>query len=1359
MLNRYCLVAITLLLSAAAQAVPVCSDVFTDPPTGNHGSNGLVPPSGMTSLGALSCGRWGCWEGHSSSFTPGDYNFTTGSFGNRGFLSTNGATTRLYFDSLDLTNTSLNESGDTEDLFIYVRGSLSIAGQNYINGVVYVAGSVEVSGRATIDGALASGGSLTISGRNASVNVIPNVIDNVDFGGMCSDIALLPPVSSQCPAGQANISGISLSTYDARGWSTQLRSPNNHSEFEAMLNIARTTTNQYQQTVLSNINRYGQSLNSAQGDYYTAVLEGYITAPESGEYTFAIDGDDAVELIIDDQVVGGYYGRHAICGTGCRQVSIGLEAGTHKIEYRMHEANGYESYRLFWRKPSDSGFSIVPSSAYTTCPVPKFEYGRAQITNGSASVTFNNSYAQAPVIMLMPTIDAGSPDSDGPSTIRLNSQSASGFSAVQVNPIGNRTSAIAIPSVDYFVMEKGYRFIEKGKGLFAGETTTALYQGRNLSSFGQGYENVSFAHAFGSQPAMLSLPQTRNNGRFITSVVTNVATTGRSFDIAIEASEQRQSLSRDETLGYIAGLGSGTMTINGESILYEFGRAINQSGNATLLGQCNHVNALINDYPRLPFVIANKNSRNGGDGGWVRRCRKTSFADNISFVIDEDQQGDAERQHTTETIGYFAFEAEEDAPSIDHYRLEFSSNALACRAQPIRVRACQNGDCSTEFAQEVSLQLSKAGSLEPAVTFTGNTNLNLWHTTGGQVLLGLSNLVPSSNYQCYIDGNLVDNAACLLTYDQAGFVFDVPDKLANKPASNIAFNAVSQGTTPTQCVPTFANVTKSVRFWYDYLDPDAGSFTNPRPASMQVSVNGERLISYRPRAIFVDLAFDANGRALLEVNYGDAGRMQLNAEYAGATGTDEAGLVMNGSDTFVSAPVGLCVTPEQVCDAGNATCPIFRKTGENFAVDVQAKAWQSDVDSDFCDNDNTPNYVQTNVDLGIELVAPSGGNQGSLAVTRYNHSALANSLNRVTQAVNEVGVFKLTATPPENYLGSDFDIPKATSNNVGRFIPHAFELTAHSVTPACHHATDSFTYMDQPFSSSVTVKAVNSTGVKTENYRGDFAKARLAFVAENNNAGTALTTRLAGLTDNSHWNGTSFALAWVEGQVSATNELSFSRLTNGSADGPYELLEIGAWLNDGETGTRRTVVASPNMHASSVGDCSVTSQCDALKMTPNLRMRQGRIVAENTFGPEVEVLRMPLTAQYWNGTAWIKSSSDSCSTLSAVAQNLPYPYANASGYHYDPMPTGAQRFARTLGATRFSGGEFTLLWQALLSPANASDALYRGQVTAPIAVPEWLTWYWNWNGSSPTVLDDPRASAYFGTYRGHDRIIYWREVN
>ncbi|MBN3574258.1 DUF6701 domain-containing protein [Vibrio neptunius] len=184
---------IGLMIPIYAYAVPQCTDIFTDPPSGNHSGNGLVPPSDVINnkLGNLDCFRFGgshlCWQGftlRTSDFTPGDYSYNSGRFQNSVELSTNGSTTRLYFDSLQLTNAELNLDGDPEDLFIYVAGSLQLAGQNKINGILYVAGSVQVAGNAQISGALAAGGALVTTG-NSTVTVEPDAIESANLIGMC----------------------------------------------------------------------------------------------------------------------------------------------------------------------------------------------------------------------------------------------------------------------------------------------------------------------------------------------------------------------------------------------------------------------------------------------------------------------------------------------------------------------------------------------------------------------------------------------------------------------------------------------------------------------------------------------------------------------------------------------------------------------------------------------------------------------------------------------------------------------------------------------------------------------------------------------------------------------------------------------------------------------------------------------------------------------------------------------------------------------------------------------------------------------------------------------------------------------
>ena len=105
----------------------------------------------------------------------------TASLDNQAEIIATGVTARLYFNNLDLNNARLNLQNPPEHLFIYVKGDLSIAGQNQINAVVYVAGNVRMAGNASLEGALATGGTLDISG-NGDYYFDQNAVDKVDLG-------------------------------------------------------------------------------------------------------------------------------------------------------------------------------------------------------------------------------------------------------------------------------------------------------------------------------------------------------------------------------------------------------------------------------------------------------------------------------------------------------------------------------------------------------------------------------------------------------------------------------------------------------------------------------------------------------------------------------------------------------------------------------------------------------------------------------------------------------------------------------------------------------------------------------------------------------------------------------------------------------------------------------------------------------------------------------------------------------------------------------------------------------------------------------------------------------------------------
>ncbi|MCV5274474.1 hypothetical protein OFC49_27410, partial [Escherichia coli] len=66
-----------------------------------------------------------------------------------------------------------------------------------------------------------------------------------------------------------------------------------------------------------------------------------------------------------------------------------------------------------------------------------------------------------------------------------------------------------------------------------------------------------------------------------------------------------------------------------------------------------------------PVLVANKNSRRGNNGGWLRRCDIKK--DSVAFIVEEDMQKDRERGHLDEDVGWFMFEKANPNPICDAF--------------------------------------------------------------------------------------------------------------------------------------------------------------------------------------------------------------------------------------------------------------------------------------------------------------------------------------------------------------------------------------------------------------------------------------------------------------------------------------------------------------------------------------------------------------------------------------------------------------------------------------------------------------------------------------------------------------------
>ena len=152
----------------------------------------------------------------------------------------------------------------------------------------------------------------------------------------------------------AGISAMTQTTYDLSSGSPA--HPGNHTDYDALLATYANATYLFGSSPAATIDGSGNPFGS--DEYYLTIFEGTLNVPADGNYTFSVDGDDAVEFIVDggdgimgtgdDTVVAGYYDGHGECGCNAHDGTIYLTAGAHKFQFRHEELTGSDSYYLRW---------------------------------------------------------------------------------------------------------------------------------------------------------------------------------------------------------------------------------------------------------------------------------------------------------------------------------------------------------------------------------------------------------------------------------------------------------------------------------------------------------------------------------------------------------------------------------------------------------------------------------------------------------------------------------------------------------------------------------------------------------------------------------------------------------------------------------------------------------------------------------------------------------------------------------------------------------------------------------------------------------------------------------------------------
>ena len=267
------------------------------------------------------------------------------------------------------------------------------------------------------------------------------------------------------------------------------------------------------------------------------------------------------------------------------------------------------------------------------------------------TVTFLEPFEIRPLVFVLPT-NQGS----DPATIRVRNVTTTGFEALQVEPSGNDGPHVAMTTA-YLAVEPGNHVLPDGTRIVALERTTATFANRFL---GVSWDVVPFPTAFPATPAAIAQIQTMasesqsppgtSSVPFMDISMQNLG--AASLQLTLERAESVAGTVVPERIGIVAIDGAANA-----SFVDGFGSAVQLQSVATpdnIQGWSN--GCYTNSYPvpfaSTPLAVASVNSRDGNNGGWIRRCSESASA--LGLTVDEDIDNDSERNHTTESAGIIA---------------------------------------------------------------------------------------------------------------------------------------------------------------------------------------------------------------------------------------------------------------------------------------------------------------------------------------------------------------------------------------------------------------------------------------------------------------------------------------------------------------------------------------------------------------------------------------------------------------------------------------------------------------------------------------------------------------------------------
>lgn len=244
------------------------------------------------------------------------------------------------------------------------------------------------------------------------------------------------------------------------------------------------------------------------------------------------------------------------------------------------------------------------------------------------SITFDAAISN-PVLKL----SFNTTNDDDPATLRVRNVTDTGFEW-QIDEYEYLDGVHGTETISWIAVAAGTHTLDDGTVIQAGQTTAT----------NNDFTDVTFNSAFtGAAPVITTQISTVNEGT--AAVLHNENRTLSGFRVQIEEQEINGTAHATETIDWIAISNGGTVADG--FLVGETGNSVTAATTTVNFGAA---------FPASnPVIIIDQQTEDGGDTAISRGQGSTSSS--IAFNIDEEQSREAEVNHTTEVVGYYALTA------------------------------------------------------------------------------------------------------------------------------------------------------------------------------------------------------------------------------------------------------------------------------------------------------------------------------------------------------------------------------------------------------------------------------------------------------------------------------------------------------------------------------------------------------------------------------------------------------------------------------------------------------------------------------------------------------------------------------